>query len=325
MALPMVAQAQTKTEKVDSLVNRVNFYYEINQVYPGDAQQNSLDVVLDWMKANPGMKVKVNGYADKTGSAEINQKTANMRANIVADYLGRNGVSADLIEANGYGVDSEAFVDSLARRVDVLQYVEIERVVACNDEAEEVATAPEVVEVIKEVEVVKEVEVEVPAKIAHEFSLRTNLLYWCGGLINIGAEYRYDRIGLIINGGYSPFQSESWNYNSGGWFVSPEVRYYMGSKRQWFVGASVLAGDVNFKFDEIGREGTVYTAGLTGGYRLELNKSLDMDFSLGLGYARFNYHTYEHNADDTNTQTTPNMIKKFVFPTQVGVSLIWKL
>ncbi len=163
-----------------------------------------------------------------------------------------------------------------------------------------------------------------------KFSLRTNLAYWPVGLMNIGAEWQpaNTRLGIVLNAGYSPFSSDDWQFNLGGWFVSPEVRYYIGSKEQWFVGVQYLAGGYDLKiWDEIsalGREGTVSAIGLMGGYKFKLSDSFDMDLTLGLGYASAKYDTY-HTDDSGRTPYEYGCNFKRFLPIQGGINLIWNL
>jgi hypothetical protein len=142
------------------------------------------------------------------------------------------------------------------------------------------------------------------ANTAHaQFSARTNLFYWAGGLINAGVEYNpTPKIGLLINAGYGPLTSKSWEHNWGGWFAEPEVRYYLDEQGHWFTGVAAIAGHYDLKITDTGRTGSVYAGGVTGGYRAKLTDKLGVDFSLGLGYGQLKYDTYTFS-NDTRTHT----------------------
>ncbi len=159
-------------------------------------------------------------------------------------------------------------------------------------------------------------------------TLRTNLLYWLGGMLNAGVEYKSAEcdFGFLVNGGYSPFGNTEWNHNLGGWFVAPEVRYYLPCNDQWFVGAQFLAAGYNVKLSETGRQGTAIGGGVTGGYKLTLSDSFDMDFTLGVGYGHLKYDTYSHDkVTKTNPYIEKGITKNTLLPIQVGVNLIWKI
>ena len=53
------------------------------------------------------------------------------------------------------------------------------------------------------------------------------------------------------------------------------------------------AGQFNYKLSETGRQGDLMGGGITAGYQLRLNKALDLDFNLGLGYLNADYEKYE--------------------------------
>ena len=55
------------------------------------------------LKENPSVKVIVEGYTDSRGTDEYNQRLSVRRANAVKDYLGKLGVAADRLTAQGKG------------------------------------------------------------------------------------------------------------------------------------------------------------------------------------------------------------------------------
>ncbi len=136
--------------------------------------------------------------------------------------------------------------------------------------------------------------------------IKTNALYWLGGLMNVGLEYCPESCGsfsFVLNGGFSPFYSKNWKRNMGGWFVSPEVRYYLGRRDRGFVGAQYMYSniDVRLPFMEkmgvtetaLGRDGSVNSFGLVGGYKLPLTKRCSVDFTLGIGASHFKCDLYD--------------------------------
>jgi hypothetical protein len=156
-------------------------------------------------------------------------------------------------------------------------------------------------------------------------SIRTNLLYWAAATPNLGVEYRpANSIGILVNGAYSHWIWSDKSKHHRTWIVQPEIRRYFGENKRWFLGIEGHAGQFNFKFSDTGYQGDALGGGLTGGYRLQLNKCLDMDFSLGLGYTQLKYDSY-YRSNDVMVRKENNMKKNVFAPTQAGVSLIWKL
>jgi outer membrane protein OmpA-like peptidoglycan-associated protein len=62
-----------------------------------------LDLIADFMKVKPEMKVIVEGHTDNIGPAIANYKLSVKRAEAVKQYLVRRGVVADRIRTKGYG------------------------------------------------------------------------------------------------------------------------------------------------------------------------------------------------------------------------------
>ena len=172
---------------------------------------------------------------------------------------------------------------------------------------------------------------------SRKISLRTNVLYLLGLLPNIGVEYKpVEQIGILFNFGYSNWQSSDNGMRHILTLYNPEIRYYLGERRNWFVGGEFHAGEFDFKWDDFpsfkakeggkGNIGDLIGGGLTGGYRAFLSPTFDMDFSLGIGYTRLEYKPYTI-VDGNIKYVNDDIIKvKEIFgPTHAGVSLIWKL
>lgn len=62
-----------------------------------------LDEVAAVLKANPGMRVRIEGHTDDQGDDEYNLELSRRRAQSVRRYLIDKGVDADQVEAEGYG------------------------------------------------------------------------------------------------------------------------------------------------------------------------------------------------------------------------------
>ncbi len=58
---------------------------------------------LDWFKANPGKKVKVEGHCDERGTVEYNLVLGQKRADSAKSYLKDLGVDEKLLETVSYG------------------------------------------------------------------------------------------------------------------------------------------------------------------------------------------------------------------------------
>ena len=157
-----------------------------------------------------------------------------------------------------------------------------------------------------------------------EISLRANLLRWATLTPDLGVEWRIcPSWGIAVNGSWT-----SWSWNDKHrryalWEVAPEVRYYMGEKKAWYLGAMFKAGQFNYKLSETGKQGDLMGGGITAGYQLRLNKALALDFNLGLGYLNADFEKYE--VIDGVRVRRGNETKDWWGPINAGVTLVWKL
>ena len=90
--------------------------------------------------------------------------------------------------------------------------------------------------------------------------------------------------GIAVNGSWTSWTWSDKDHRYALWEVAPEVRYYMGEKKAWYLGALFKAGQFNYKLSETGKQGDLMGGGITASYQLRLNKALALDFNLGLGY-----------------------------------------
>lgn len=66
----------------------------------------ALDDVTDILKANPDLKVEIQGYSDSTGSLKANLRLSNNRARSVYLYLVKNGIDKSRLSFKGYGPEN---------------------------------------------------------------------------------------------------------------------------------------------------------------------------------------------------------------------------
>lgn len=64
--------------------------------------------IAEILKAFPNVNIKIGGYTDNTGSAEINKKLSQDRANTVMNELVQLGIDKSRLEAEGYGPEHPA-------------------------------------------------------------------------------------------------------------------------------------------------------------------------------------------------------------------------
>ena len=157
-----------------------------------------------------------------------------------------------------------------------------------------------------------------------EISLRANLLRWATLTPDLGVEWRIcPSWGIAVNGSWTSWSWSDKDRRYALWEVVPEVRYYMGEKKAWYLGAMFKTGQFNYKLSETGKQGDLMGGGITAGYQMWLNKALALDFNLGLGYLNADYEKYE--VIDGVRVCRGNETKDWWGPTNAGVTLVWKL
>ena len=158
----------------------------------------------------------------------------------------------------------------------------------------------------------------------YHLSLRANLLRWATLTPDLGLEWRIcPSWGIAVNGSWTSWSWSDKDRRYALWEVAPEIRYYMGEKKAWYLGAMFKAGQFNYKLSETGKQGDLMGGGITTGYQLRLNKALTLDFNLGLGYLNTDFEKYE--VIDGVRVRCGNETKNWCGPINAGVTLVWKL
>ncbi len=118
-----VQTAQTAKEDgsgvLDGLQGDVLFRTGSAEITPEIAHQ--IEVLAQAVAKSPALKVRVDGFADPRGTAEVNLKLSEERANAVRDLFLAAGISNEVLEVNAYGKSQSVASDSdgyaLERRV----------------------------------------------------------------------------------------------------------------------------------------------------------------------------------------------------------------
>jgi len=91
-----------KIKKNQNFVVR-NILFELNRAY---LKKSSLDIIgrlVKIMKQNRDLKLEVYGHTDATGTSAHNQKLSERRADAVAAYMIKRGISPERLKAVGFG------------------------------------------------------------------------------------------------------------------------------------------------------------------------------------------------------------------------------
>ena len=78
-------------------------YFEFRKYRLLKESKYELNRIIKLMKDNPTIRVEISGHTDNIGSDRANQKLSDQRAQSVVDYLVKNDIAKDRLEAKGYG------------------------------------------------------------------------------------------------------------------------------------------------------------------------------------------------------------------------------
>lgn len=301
----------------------------------------------------------VDGYCNSLDSEKENLRMAAIRSNRVkSELIVRGGIKEECFitkpHAKSHAADGDLVIvrltvpapEASATESEGLSKAEEERLAAERAEQERKATeerrkaeeerhAAEKAEadrltkeqVARQAEQPQEITatpLESPSSAPYHFALRANLLRWATLTPDLGLEWRIcPSWGIAVNSSWTSWTWSDKDRRYALWEVAPEVRYYMGEKKAWYLGAMFKAGQFNYKLSETGKQGDLMGGGITAGYQLRLNKALDLDFNLGLGYLNADYEKYE--VIDGVRVRRGNETKDWWGPLNAGVTLVWKL
>ena len=349
LLLPAMAQQKADTTYTFRFVPRENMFY-----VPWNGNDTELARLLECIEKNKAtildgkLPLYVDGYCNSLGSETENLATAKIRANRVKseliiraeikeeNFITRNhATEGDFVtvrltipvkETAVTDAEAEARRKAEAERLEAEKRAEQERLAEEQRKAEEARLAAEKAEAEKAALQNTLAGTPSETKITNDYhlSLRANLLRWATLTPDLGLEWRIcPSCGIAVNGSWTSWTWSDKDRRYALWEVAPEVRYYMGEKKAWYLGAMFKAGQFNYKLSETGKQGDLMGGGITAGYQLRLNKALDLDFNLGLGYLNADYEKYE--VIDGVRVRKGSETKDWWGPINAGVTLVWKL
>ena len=349
VTFPVIAQQNTDTTYTFRFVPQKDMFY-----VPWNGNDTEFARLLECIENNRTtildgkLPLYVDGYCNSLGSKTENLATAKIRANrvkselitraeiIEENFITRNHANeGDFVtvrltvpvkETAAMDAEAEARRKAEAERLETEKRAEQERLAEEQRKAEEARLAAEKAEAEKTAQQNTLADTPSETKITTDYhlSLRANLLRWATLTPDLGLEWRIcPSWGIAVNGSWT-----SWSWNDKDrryalWEVAPEIRYYMGEKKAWYLGAMFKAGQFNYKISETGKQGDLMGGGITTGYQLRLNKALTLDFNLGLGYLNADFEKYE--VIDGVRVRCGNETKNWCGPINAGVTLVWKL
>lgn len=158
------------------------------------------------------------------------------------------------------------------------------------------------------------------------FALRSNLLYDAAVTPNIGVEYSFGKAWSVgINGIFAYWGTESsrrcWRVYGG---ELDFRRYFSPDYSGHHAGIYLQGISYDIAFGSSGYQSDFsYGVGLEYGYKLPLNRSLSLDFEIGVGYFSGEYKKYTKTDDHLVWKKTGRF--NWFGPTRAGITLVWNL
>lgn len=132
---PEVVEEQTPTpveevetvpveEETPEVVAPVTFpviYFEFDKTDIRNSEKAKLQDILDILRDNPDMKIRIDGWSDPWGGAAVNRRVSLRRAESVKTWLVGQGIDATRIQTQGMGVDYGENTTSKARRAEIIE------------------------------------------------------------------------------------------------------------------------------------------------------------------------------------------------------------
>ena len=342
--IPVIAQQKADTTYTFRFVPQKDIFY-----VPWNGNDTELARLLGCIEnykatiLDGKLPLLVDGYCNSLGSEARNLATAKIRANRVKSELitrakikeenfitHNHATGGDFVivrltipakETAAMDAEAEARRRAEAERLETETRAEQERRAEEQRKAEEARLAAEKAALQNTLTYTPS-----ETKITNDYhlSLRANLLRWATLTPDLGLEWRIcPSWGIAVNGSWTSWTWSDKDRRYALWEVAPEIRYYMGEKKAWYLGAMFKAGQFNYKLSETGKQGDLMGGGITTGYQLRLNKALTLDFNLGLGYLNADFEKYK--VIDGVRVRCGNETKNWWGPINAGVTLVWKL
>lgn len=336
VTFPVIAQQKADTTCIFRFVPQKDMFY-----VPWKGNDTELARLLEYIENNKAtildgkLPLLVDGYCNSQSSEVKNLATAKIRANRVkSELIIRAKIKEENFITHNHATEGDFVTVRLTVPVKETAVTDAEAEARRKAEEARLAAEPMVAgrrerqkaEAEKAAQQNTLADTPSETKITNDYhlSLRANLLRWATLTPDLGLEWRIcPSWGIAVNGSWTSWSWSDKDRRYALWEVAPEVRYYMGEKKAWYLGAMFKAGQFNYKLSETGKQGDLMGGGITAGYQLRLNKALDLDFNLGLGYLNVDFEKYE--VIDGVRVRRGNETKDWYGPINAGVTLVWKL
>ena len=279
VTFPVFAQQKADTTYTFRFVPQKDMFY-----VPWNGNDMELARLLECIESNKTdildgkLPLYVDGYCNSLNGEKENLAIAKIRSNRVKseliiraeikeeNFITRNhATEGDFVtvrltmpvkETAATDAEAEARRKAEAERLEAEKRAEQEQLAEEQRKAEEARLAAEKAEAEKAAQQNTLADMPSETKITNDYhlSLRANLLRWATLTPDLGLEWRIcPSWGIAVNGSWTSWTWSDKDRRYALWEVAPEVRYYMGEKKAWYLGAMFKAGQFNYKLSETGK------------------------------------------------------------------------
>lgn len=107
-----VKDAETNERAAAAAAGLRPVYFDFDQSHLRDDARKVMKANAEWLRANPKVKVRIEGHCDERGTIEYNQALGQRRSLSAKKYLTVLGISAGRISLLSYGKEKPACSDS---------------------------------------------------------------------------------------------------------------------------------------------------------------------------------------------------------------------
>ena len=87
-------------------------YFDFDRYSLTDAAQRILSQAIETLRANPGLRIRIEGHTCSIGTAEYNLALGDRRARSVMDYLVSNGIAGNRLTTVSFGEENPKYDNS---------------------------------------------------------------------------------------------------------------------------------------------------------------------------------------------------------------------
>ena len=240
VTFPVIAQQKADTTCIFRFVPQKDMFY-----VPWKGNDTELARLLECIENNKAtildgkLPLLVDGYCKSQGSKAENLATAKIRANRVkSELITRAKIKEENFITHNHATEGDFVTVRLTVPVKETAVTDAEAEARLAAEPTVAGRERQKAEAAAQQNTLTDTPSETKITNDYHLSLRANLLRWATLTPDLGLEWRIcPSWGIAVNGSWTSWSWSDKDRRYALWEVAPEVRYYMGEKKAWYLGA----------------------------------------------------------------------------------------